>query len=119
MIFLSLWVCVISGQITYNMRNQGITSMLNHSIPANTTCVWFQQNSITNVPAGYFRNLSNVESINLENNLISEIDAYAFSGVPSVRKIDLYKNKLTVIRKMMFYGTPNLENLVPSGIMRS
>ena len=109
-ILLSSCLCVITA-LTYDMENQGITSMLNYSIPENTEEFRFARNSITYVPAGYFQNLSLLDDINLRSNLISNIDDFAFAGVPSVTRIELGSNQLSVIGKSMFLGLPNLYDL--------
>ena len=61
--------------------------MLNYTIPWDTTEAWFHYNSITLVPSGYFRNLTNLDVIALGNNLISDVGAFAFVDIPSVTEI--------------------------------
>ncbi len=85
--------------------------MLGYSIPGNTRVIFFSDNSISHVPAGYFINLPNLDDLWLYDNVISNIDDHAFAQVPSVRMIDLGFNKLSVIRKNMFSGEQNLEIL--------
>ena len=82
--------------------------MLNYSIPPDTQEVWFHSNSISHVPAEYFKNLPNLGLILLRNNLILDLDDFSFVHVPTVVQIQLQYNKLTVIRKNIFAGLPNL-----------
>ncbi len=110
-IFLLSWLCAITAQITYDRSNQGITSMSGYSIPGNTEQVWFHQNSLTHVQAGYFKNLPYLTQIYLYSNDISSVDDFAFVQVPSLTYISLGNNKLSVIRKNMFSGLPHLASL--------
>ena len=110
-IFLSQWFCRVTLKIVFDRQSQGITNMLDHSIPVDTTDAWFEYNTITRVNAGFFENLPNLVFIGLHTNLISDIDSYAFAGVPTVVHINLFKNKLSVIHKNMFSGLPNLIQL--------
>ncbi len=67
----------------------------------------FQINLISNVSVGYFRNLTDLDTIALSENLISDIDDYSFAEVPSVRTIFLANNELQVIREHTFSGLPS------------
>ena len=109
--FLSLWLCRFTAGTTFNKINQGITDITNHPIPAGTTQVKFQENSISRVPEGYFENLPSLDSINLYSNLISDIDDYAFVAVATVTWLNLAENKLEIIREQMFSGLTNLRVL--------
>ncbi len=111
LIFLSSWVCVITELIIYDKKNQGITNLLDYPIPANTEKVKFQQNLLTHVPAGYYKNLPNLTIILLQHNSILDLDDFSFFQVPSVTEIELHQNQLSVIRKNMFAGLPNLHKL--------
>ena len=85
--------------------------MLNYTIPSNTQEVWFYYNSISHVPAEYFKNLPNLRLILLQENVITDLDDFSFVHVPTVVQIQLQHNKLTVIRKNFFAGLPNLGSL--------
>ena len=82
--------------------------MLDYSIPGNTEKIDFNQNSITNVHAGYFKNLPNIIEIHLYSNDIDKVDEWAFVEVASVSKIDLGYNQLMVIHENMLSGLQNL-----------
>ena len=110
-IFLFAWLCGLTAGTLFLKNGQGITDMTNHPIPADTTTVYLDTNSISHVPSGYFVNLSSLTGITLQGNLISEIDPHAFAAVPSVTIIILADNKLEVIRENMFSGLPNLQDL--------
>ncbi len=101
-------LCVISEQSSLYKCCQFITDITVHTIPGTTTDVYFNTNSISLVPANYFKNLLSLDKIYLYLNDITDIDDTAFSQVPSVKVIDLSINKLSVIREMMFSGLPNL-----------
>ncbi len=109
--FMSSWVGTVIAQITYDKRNQGITSILNYTIPWDTEWVRCDKNLITVVPAGYFQNLSSLDRVDFWNNLISDVEDFAFVDVPTVTWICLWKNRLRVIRRNMFSGLPLLELL--------
>ncbi len=102
---------VLSAEIIYQKDNLGITSILNYSIPENTTKVDFSWNLIPHIYAGFFQNLPNLTEINLLKNSISDVNDFSFSGVPSVEIINLYSNNLVVIRKHMFSGLRNMRRL--------
>ncbi len=104
-------LCVISKQTTFDRQSQSITDITVHTIPAGTTIVRFDWNSITYIPGSYFENLLNLDEIWLIGNAITDFADTAFSQVPSVTKICLQQNQLTVIREMMFSGLPNLSDL--------
>ncbi len=108
---LSSLFCVITAIIDFDKTNQAITSMLNHPIPWDTIEVSFMLNSLTHVPAGYFKNLPNLDRILLSMNLISDVDDFAFSAVPTVTDVYLGDNELSLIRKNMFAGLFNLFEL--------
>ena len=82
--------------------------MLDYSIPENTEKIDFNQNSITHVQAGYFKNLPNIIEIHLYSNDIDKVDEWAFVEVASVSKIDLGYNQLMVIHENMLSGLQNL-----------
>ena len=111
LILLSSCLCVITAQIVYDKSGEGITNMLSVQIPSDTEDVRFDLNSISHVPAHYFQNLPNLDTIWSRSNVISDVDPYAFSGVPSVTCIDFGNNKLEVITETMFQGLPNLRIL--------
>lgn len=108
LIFLSSWLCAVTSLIIYNKHGQNIKSMLNFTIPWNTEKVDFSTNQISVVPAGYFRNLTNLTEINLMQNEVSDVQDFAFINIPTVREIILAFNQLSVIRKNMFSGLVNL-----------
>ena len=108
---LSTWLCAVTSLITYDKQSQGISSMLSYTIPWNTEKVDFQDNAITNVPAGYFRNLTNLIEITLQDNAVSDVEDFAFINVPTVREIILESNQLSIIRRNMFSGLVNLVSL--------
>ena len=110
-VLLSSWFCLVTGFIDYNKGNQDITSMLNYSIPWDTIKVSFSDNALTHVPAGYFKNLTNLEGIFLSRNLISDVDDFSFVAVPSVETIYLNDNHLSVIRENMLAGLFKLKTL--------
>ncbi len=110
-IFLSSWICVIRAQNIFDKHSHGITSLLGYSIPGNTERVYFYDNSISHIAAGYFVNLPNLDKIWIWSNDISNIDNYAFAQVPSVKTIELGNNKLREIHKTMFAGAQNLQYL--------
>ncbi len=111
LVLLSSFLCVITAQIIYDKTNQGITSLVGCSIPANTEWARYWDNSISHIPTGCFQNLPNLVKIYLHRNIISSIDNYAYSGVPTVTYIDLGWNKFSVICKHQFSGLPNLLSL--------
>ena len=102
---------IVTAQITYDRKDRGITSMLGYSIPANIEIVKFQENQITHVYAGYFKNLPNLKTILLFDNQIADLDDFSFVQVPSVTVIKLQYNRLSMIRKNIFTGLPNLNTL--------
>ncbi len=111
LVLLSSLFCVIIAPIIYDQTNQGITSLVGCSIPANTEWARYYDNSISHIPTGCFQNLPNLDKIYLHRNIISSIENSAYAGVPSVTYIDLSWNKLSIIRKNHFPGLPNLLNL--------
>lgn len=111
LVFLLSWLCAITALIVYDKRNQGIQSMLNYTIPADTEVVRFEGNSITHIPYGYF-NLSNLLKAQFLRNDISNIDDFAFVAVPMVTYIEMRENELTVIGMNTFRGLPNLDRML-------
>ncbi len=69
----------------------------------------YDKNSISNVPASCFVNLTQLEEISLPQNGISSIEDFSFSGVPTVTRIGLNFNQLTAITKNMFSGAYGLK----------
>ena len=110
---MSCMLQVTNAQVIYDKAYQSpaITSVLGYIAPGNTTEIYFDDNSITHVPSGYFISLPDVDKIDLSSNVISLIDHNAFNGVPSVTKIYLDDNQLTIIHTLTFAGLPNLSKL--------
>ncbi len=113
LIFVSSVLSLITGQ-TFDISHQGIISLLNHTIPADTVTFIAGHNSIPNIPAGYFHgNLTNLLNIRLKDNLISDLDDYVFAGATNVRQINLAHNNVSLIRRHTFSSPHgNLTNLV-------
>ena len=63
---MSSWLGVAIAQITYDKHNQGITNLLNYTIPWNTEIFRFSSNLIELVPGAYFQNVSSLDLIVLK-----------------------------------------------------
>ena len=98
-IFISLLFDVTNGIVPFDRSDLGISTILNCSIPWNTTHVNFEHNVIRHVYANYFKNLSELIYISFHDNLISDIEDYSFVDVPTVMEIDFSENKLSLIRR--------------------
>ncbi len=112
-VILVSMLCVITEQTIYDKSSQGVTNITVYPIQgdASITEVRFSYNLLIHIPSSYFRNLSNLNIINMRNNMISSIDDYSFTSVPSVTYIHLKMNHLSVIRRGMFSGLPVLQTV--------
>lgn len=70
----------------------------------------FQQNMLTYIPVGTFRNLSLVE-LNLKNNHLGVIKENAFETLMQMKYLDLSFNKIEQIAENAFNNVPNIEIL--------
>ena len=97
----------------FDKSDHGITNanLMDFPIPADLEEVWLEDNDISWIPVGYFKNVSVLLIIDLYSNQISDIQDFAFAAAPSIEKIDLNNNKLSIIKKLMFSGLPHLEVL--------
>ena len=103
--FLKLFSLVLASNY---MRNYaGITDIRNEVIPEGTTQIYFNGNSMTNLPSNYFP--SNLERIYTYNNLISNIEDFAYAkNASGVQMMGIGGNLLAAITVNMFKGLHNL-----------
>ncbi len=83
-LIISSWLSVLGLGTNFQKSNQSpkITNLTKYPIPADTRNFGFNHNAISHVPANYFKNVSNLDTISLYYNLISDIDDYCFIDVP-------------------------------------
>ena len=108
------FIILNSGQVEetiFDKENHGIEDIANYSFPSDTTEIYFDENNITKVPSGVFKNMPNLLEIRLGKNIISTIDENAFRNVTSLEWLYLSNNNLTCISKNMFAGLSQLRLL--------
>ena len=89
-IFLSSWYAAITSGSVFSKSGIGVTDITVYtSIPAATTEIWFYNNAVVYVPAGFFVSLPSLDKIWLHKNQILDVADGAFSGVPTVTRIGL------------------------------
>ncbi len=81
------------------------------SIPARAKFVHLNQNNITNVPKGIFRNLTKCISLHLGRNLISVIEKGTFEGMVFLKNLALPSNRISQVKSGAFIGLVSIRNL--------
>ncbi len=112
--FIAVFIWTITQHIqatTFEVPSQGISDIIQVTIPANTSEVNFWNNNITVIPHGYFVSLPELVRINLRSNHIRNIMDHSFSAVASLRVLLLGKNQLSFVTSEMFRGLHNLTQL--------
>ncbi len=99
----------------FNNANSGITDITSFIIPPGTTEVIFRKNTIKFVPGSYFRDLPNINRIQLQDNRIVDIQNNSFSQIPNLRILWLGRNYLSILTRGMFTGLVQLEQLAVNG----
>ncbi len=95
----------------FDRSEEGLTSLLNETIPINTTEAIFEKNAISFVPSNYFINLPGLIYIDLNKNVVEDLADYSFINVSGLEELRLNYNKIKVIRRYMMAGLYNLRKL--------
>ena len=69
------------------------------------------ENELTELPAGVFSGLSNLEELHLRFNELTELPISIFSDLDSLKELDLARNDLRELPAGVFSGLSNLEEL--------
>uniref|UniRef100_A0A669B182 Insulin like growth factor binding protein acid labile subunit n=1 Tax=Oreochromis niloticus TaxID=8128 RepID=A0A669B182_ORENI len=80
-------------------------------MPPSTYSLWLDGNRFTSLPAAAFRDLTNLDFLNLQNGQLTTVDPQAFKGLGSLAHIHLERNRLRVLPGTVFQNTPNLASL--------
>ncbi len=98
---------------TFSKNSQGLTDLSAVTLPEGEeiTFVSFQNNDLTRVPVGYFKNLPSLDILHLSTNEISVIEDKSFLNVPSITMLGIHTNQLREIKTHMFSGLVNLRKL--------
>lgn len=68
-------------------------------------------NDITEIPAGIFSSLPNLQKLDLSRNFIFKVESGAFMNLTNLKRLDLSANRLGRIDYTIFEGLENLEKL--------
>ena len=119
-------MAIYGGGENYVIPEEGLRNfLLLHSgplfsdVPANTVVVYLEDNQISMVRTGAFRNLAACGHLLLPSNAISMVEPGAFSGLTNLASLRLTDNRLTEVRypsvasqtspgEMPFSGLTNL-----------
>lgn len=74
-----------------------------------------RQNQIVHIDRGTFRELINLEQLDLSDNLITQIPSDAFERTSKLKVLSLSKNKITMLDKNLFLNLLELEELLLDG----
>ncbi|KAM3598798.1 uncharacterized protein V6R79_022724 [Siganus canaliculatus] len=80
-------------------------------IPLSTHSIWLDDNLFTSLPAASFKDLTNLDFLNLQNGQLVTLDPQAFKGLRSLAHIHLERNRLRALPGAIFQNTPNLASL--------
>ncbi|XP_078689310.1 uncharacterized protein LOC144920825 [Branchiostoma floridae x Branchiostoma belcheri] len=81
----------------------------------NLGSLFLDNNQITKIHVGTFKNLPNLGNLRLFGNKITMIQAETFQNLPRLRKLDLAYNQIATIQKDSFQKLPMLEELSLGG----
>ncbi|KAG7223157.1 hypothetical protein INR49_015765, partial [Caranx melampygus] len=80
-------------------------------IPTLTHSLWLDGNLFTTLPAVSFKDLTNLDFLNLQSGHLVTLDPQAFKGLRSLAHIHLERNSLRSLPGTIFQNTPNLASL--------
>ena len=112
------YTCYCSAT-TWNCDGANLTK-LPTGYPRTIMYLNLHNNQIDNVPAGVFRDLPFLRTIDLRDNILTTVKFRSFSDLPTLHTIYLSYNKITLIEEGAFQGMDELRilrldhNLIPA-----
>ncbi len=104
LLFCFSFPCTFAG-VYYNRANLNLTDLQSEVFPPDVTNLVYEWNLLTKVPANVFRNLSNLQVINLQLNSINFTEDFAFADVGwTLTALNLKANNLRMLTRFMFSG---------------
>ncbi|XP_054463217.1 dynein axonemal assembly factor 8 [Anoplopoma fimbria] len=80
-------------------------------MPLATHSLWLDGNLFTSLPAASFKDLSNLDFLNLQSGELVTLDPQAFKGLRSLAHIHLERNRIRQLPGTIFQNTPNLASI--------
>ncbi|XP_078663923.1 uncharacterized protein LOC144907026 [Branchiostoma floridae x Branchiostoma belcheri] len=77
-------------------------------IPSDTRLFLMLGTDLTEVKKGLFKDLKNLEELDLDNNQISDIETGSFEDLSNLRLLFLYRNAMEKLQSGLFKGMTNL-----------
>ena len=113
-IFLISWLIfgIITG-LSFRKNQLGITNVTLYPIPLNYIIEIFSmyENSISDIPPGYFTAVPTLKTIILYNNKLTVIETHMFAGLSGLRDLKLHSNLIHTIQSESFKDNMALNTL--------
>ena len=102
-----------NGGITCSLSNRGITQLSAGDFDnlSNLQHLRLNGNDLTSLPSGIFDNLSNLQHLDLDRNDLTSLPSGIFDNLSNLQHLDLYGNDLTSLPSGIFDNLSNLQHL--------
>ncbi|KAM4576934.1 leucine-rich repeat transmembrane neuronal protein 4 isoform 2-T3 [Odontesthes bonariensis] len=101
--------CRCDGKIIYCESNA--FRDVPNNVSVSTQGLSLRYNSLVNLRAHQFADLSQLVWLYLDHNYINAVDGQAFHGIKRLKEMILSSNKITQLKNNTFHDVPNLRNL--------
>ncbi|CAJ0966181.1 unnamed protein product [Ranitomeya imitator] len=82
-------------------------------LPTNVRALWLDGNNLTTVPTEAFKNLSQLDFLNLQSSQLTNLETHALHGLKGLAHLHLERNTLRFLAPNTFLHTPKLGLLEP------
>ncbi|KAM8883326.1 leucine-rich repeat and transmembrane domain-containing protein 2 [Synchiropus picturatus] len=104
--------CVCSADGLVDCEGRGLTSPPPlHLLPTGSRCLLLANNKMTALMASTFANMSALEELDLSNNYLDHLPAGLFREMSNLTKLSLHNNSLTGTDPNLFQGLVALQSL--------
>ena len=81
------------------------------NVPSTAEKLYLRYNDFTNISAGVFKGLPNLQKLYLDHNKIAVLEPFAFDGLINLNYLDLRNNKIIALGNSSLAGLPKLDHL--------